>query len=197
MNQLLVQRGAGTGSLYYTAVLRHTEPAAGATALSRGMVVSRVYTLRSKSCGAKSQPRCAPVSSVPAGADVNVTLTLVAQNDLHHVLLEDPFPAGAEPVDSSLQTSSVVGQQPDDGSADPAYYGWGWWWFSNVNLRDEKLVLAAAYLPAGTYQYTYTLHAQLAGQYNVPPATASEFYFPEVWGRSDGARFEISAAPLP
>ena len=197
VNQLLVQRGAGTGSLYYTAVLRHTEPAAGAAALSRGMVVSRVYTLRSKSCGAKSQPRCAPVSSVPAGADVNVTLTLVAQNDLHHVLLEDPFPAGAEPVDSSLQTSSVVGQQPDDGSADPAYYGWGWWWFSNVNLRDEKLVLAAAYLPAGTYQYTYTLHAQLAGQYNVPPATASEFYFPEVWGRSDGARFEISAAPLP
>ena len=197
VNQLLVQRGAGAGSLYYTAVLRHTEPAASAAALSRGMVVSRVYTLRSKTCGAKGQPRCAPVSSVPAGADVNVTLTLVAQNDLHHVLLEDPFPAGAEPVDSSLLTSSVVGQQPEDSSTDPAYYGWGWWWFSNVNLRDEKLVLSAAYLPAGTYQYTYTLHAQLAGQYNVPPATASEFYFPEVWGRSDGARFEISAAPAP
>ena len=121
-------------------------------------------------------------------------MTLVAPTDLHYVVLEDPIPAGTEAVDTSLLTTSVVGQAPELDRVDPFYYGWGWWWFSNTDLRDEKVVLYATYLPAGTYEYTYRLNAALAGVYNVIPTTAFETYFPEVFGRGDGTVFEVLPA---
>ena len=85
----------------------------------------------------------------------------------------------------------MVGQAPTLNYEDPLYYGWGWWWFSNTDLRDEKVVLSATFLPKGTYEYTYTLHASLAGTFNVIPTTGYEFYFPEVSGRGDGMAFKI------
>ena len=56
-------------------------------------------------------------------------------------------------------------------------------------MRDEKLVLFATSLPAGTYEYTYLLQIGLAGEYRVLPTTAYEMYFPEVMGRSDAMVF--------
>jgi len=52
-------------------------------------------------------------------------------------------------------------------------------------------MMSASYLPKGTYVYTYTLHASLAGTYQVIPTTASEFYFPDVMGRGEGMVFTI------
>ena len=60
-----------------------------------------------------------------------------------------------------------------------------------VELRDEKVVLFADYLPAGTYEFVYTFRATLPGEYHVIPTTANEFYFPEVFGRADGRLFVI------
>ena len=58
-------------------------------------------------------------------------------------------------------------------------------------LRDEKVVLSADFLPAGTYVYTYLARASTAGTFNVIPPTASEFYFPDVGGRGAGSIFEV------
>ena len=41
------------------------------------------------------------------------------------------------------------------------------------------------YLPAGTHVFTYLARAGTAGTFNVIPTTASEFYFPDVYGRGD------------
>jgi uncharacterized protein YfaS (alpha-2-macroglobulin family) len=35
------------------------------------------------------------------------------------------------------------------------------------------------------YEYTYFARAATPGEFRLPPATASEQFFPEVWGRSD------------
>jgi hypothetical protein len=160
-------------------------------ATSRGIIVSRQYFIKTPDCGGKDQPLCQPVAEAKVGQDIQVKVTLIAPNDLYYVVLEDPFPAGAEAVDTSLQTTSVVGQPPELKPSDPLYYGWGWWWFSNTDLRDEKVVLFASYLPRGTYEYDYTLHAALTGTYQVIPTHASEFYFPEVFGNGDGQVFTI------
>lgn len=191
-NRLVVNRGTGDGRLYYTAHLQVYRPVEEVRAESRGIVVGRQYTVASETCGGKDQPACPAVSAATEGQDIRVRLTIVAPNDLYHVLVEDPIPAGTEPIDTSLLTTSVVGQPPELSPADPLYYGWGWWWFSNTDLRDEKVVLFAEYLPKGTYEYTYTLHASLPGQYRVIPPVAQEFYFPEVNGRGDGMVFTIN-----
>jgi uncharacterized protein YfaS (alpha-2-macroglobulin family) len=70
---------------------------------------------------------------------------------------------------------------------------WGWWFFSHVELRDEKVVLSASYLPAGTYEYTYLVRAIIPGEFRVMPPTAYEFYFPEVYGRGEGRIFTVTS----
>jgi uncharacterized protein YfaS (alpha-2-macroglobulin family) len=64
---------------------------------------------------------------------------------------------------------------------------WGWWYFDHIQYRDEKVVFLSQFLPAGTYQYTYFLQPNIPGTYQVMPTTAREQYFPEVFGRSEGA----------
>jgi len=70
--------------------------------------------------------------------------------------------------------------------------GWGWWYFSHVELRDEKVVLSADYLPGGTYVYSYLARAGTSGTFKVIPPTASEFYFPDVAGRGAGSLFVVT-----
>jgi uncharacterized protein YfaS (alpha-2-macroglobulin family) len=138
--------------------------------------------------------RCQAVSEAQVGDVIQVRLTIIAPNDLHYVVVEDPFPAGAEGVDRSLQTTSVVGERPSLTRTDrssPWGGGWGWWWFSHTEMRDEKAVLFATYLPRGTYEYTYLIRASLPGEYRAIPTHAYEMYFPEVFGRSDGGVFGI------
>jgi alpha-2-macroglobulin len=108
-------------------------------------------------------------------------------------MVEDPLPAGMEAVDTSLKTTSQIGQNPALNRTDKYSYfdGWGWWWFTHSELRDEKVALFATNLPAGTYEYTYQIRAGVDGTFNVLPAHAEEMYFPEVFGRSDGSQFVI------
>ena len=191
-NRLTISRGAGDGRLYYTANLNVYEPVGDVRAINRGISVSRQYRLKTDICGGQDQPECQIITEAKAGQDIEVRVSLVAPNDLYYVTLEDPLPAGAEAVDTSLQTTSVVGQPPALDPKDPLYYGWGWWWFSNTDLRDEKVVLFASFLPKGTYEYTYVMHASLPGTYQVIPTQARETYFPDVQGTGDGVVFKIN-----
>ncbi len=154
-------------------------------AANRGIIIDRKYSLL-------NDPDGAPVTSAEVGQPVQVTLTIIAPSNLHYVVVEDPLPAGADAVNPNLQTSSQVGTQPSLSRERPLSRGWGWWWFSNTEFRDEKVVLYATYLARGTYQFEYVMYPGLAGEYNVIPPTGQEFYFPEVYGRGDGSLFTIT-----
>ena len=94
-------------------------------------------------------------------------------------------------IDINLKTTqSRTDSQFDPRS--PFEQGWGWWYFNRVEYRDEEVRFYADYLPAGTYQYTYFLQANIPGEYQVMPAQAKQTYFPEVNGRSDGLKFTIT-----
>jgi len=188
-NRVEIARSAGPGVLYYTAHLHAFLPVEEVTALNRGVIVGRSYER------ADCQEDCEPISEARVGDVIRARLTIIAPHDLYYLIVEDPFPAGLEPIDVSLQTSSVVGTQPEAERVDvqqPWWWDWwGWEWFTDSDLRDEKLVLFATSLPAGTYEYTYLLQVGLAGEYRVLPAAAYEMYFPEVMGRADGMVFTV------
>ncbi len=185
LNKLVISRTDGPGNLYYTEHLRVFLPVPQIQPLDRGLVVERHYTLPGSST---------PITAAQVGDNVTVHLTIIAPNDLHYVVIEDPIPAGTDAVNPNLSTSQQIGTQPELNPADPLSQGWGWWYFSNIEFRDQKVVLNSTYLPAGTYEYVYTIRAGLAGTFNVIPATGSEFYFPEVYGRSAGSTFTITNA---
>jgi hypothetical protein len=182
-NRLAITRTDGTGNLYYTAHLRAYLPVPEIEPLDAGILINRRYTL-----GTDTNT---PVDTARVGDNVQVRLTVIVPHDLHYVVIEDPIPAGADAVNPELATSQQFGTRPELNSRNPLSRGWGWWYFSNIEYRDEKVVLYSTYLPAGTYEYVYTIRAGLEGTYNVIPATGQEFYFPEVYGRSAGSTFTV------
>jgi len=189
-NRLTITRGDGQGRLYYTAHLRVFLPVQDIKPVSRGITVNRRYTLASCTDG----PKCPDVKEVKLGDVIRVDLTIVAPNDLYYAVVEDPLPAGGEAVDLGLATTSLLEKGPEltrQVGGNRSYYWWWWHWYSRSELRDEKVVLFADYLAKGTYEYSYTFRATLPGDYQVIPTVAREFYFPEVFGRSDGRLLSI------
>jgi hypothetical protein len=204
-NLLTVARTDGNGRLYYSAHLKVYLPVEEIEPVDRGVIVSRRYTLESclEEKASDRNKVCPEVREAKLGDVIRVDLTIIAPNDLYYVVVEDPLPAGAEAIDTGLATTSLLAIEPtlhrtsrlffDEGGEvyDYPYY-WYWWrWYSRSELRDEKVVLFADYLPKGTYEYSYTMRATLPGDYHVIPTLATEFYFPEVFGRSDGRLLSI------
>ncbi|HSM58263.1 MAG TPA: Ig-like domain-containing protein [Candidatus Sulfomarinibacteraceae bacterium] len=188
-NYFIFERGEGPGRLYYTTHLDAFVNADAVEAVSRGITVERVYY--DAECDPEEET-CEPLTSIEAGQRVRVELTVVAPNDLVYVRVEDPLPAGAEAVDPGLATSaSGLGGQITPEQGEYRWGFWGWWFFNHIEYRDEKVVFLSNQLPAGTYQYSYYLETPIPGDYQVRPAVAYEEFFPEVFGRSDGLRFEI------
>ena len=186
-NQLYFSRSNDSGQLYYTTQLRYTLDALAVDARSRGMVVDRRFEI-----AGENGPE--PVSSASVGDVISVTVTIVAPTDLHHVLVEAPIPAGAEPIEPRLETESAQYGPPQmtpmeepGGEAGP----WRPWVPTYIDIRDDKVALFATDLPAGAYQYTFQMRAGIPGEYRVLPAHGEEMYFPEVWGRSAGSLFVV------
>lgn len=184
-NALEIGRTEGPGVLYYTAHLRAFLPVPLIEPLNRGIVVQRQYV---------SPESGEPITEARVGDLVQVRLTIITPNDLYYPVIEDPIPAGTEGVNPDLATSEQIGTRPGLDISDPLSQGWGWWWFSNIEFRDEKVVLYSTYLPAGTYEYVYSIRAGLPGEYNVIPPTGYQFYMPEVFGRGAGSTFTVLPA---
>jgi len=195
LNVLGIARTAGPGRLYYTAHLEVYQPVEALEPADRGFSIQRRYTLAS--CAAEkikaggSVLDCPEVREVKLGDVIRVDLTIITPHDRYYVVVEDPLPAGGEAVDTGLATTSLLAMEPN--LSRPSSRWWWWWnWYSRSELRDEKVVLFADVLGAGTYEYSYTFRATLPGEFRVIPTVAKEFYFPEVFGRSDGRLLTIA-----
>jgi uncharacterized protein YfaS (alpha-2-macroglobulin family) len=188
-NALVIQRQSGTGRLYYTAALEVNRPVEDVAPLDRGISVSRSYY----PFGANLKT-ASPSTSTAVGDMLTVRLTIVVPADVYHFAVEDYIPGGTEILNTNLKTS-LLGPNGEPGPlydpSDPFGSGWGWWLFNAAQIYDDHITWAASYLPAGTYDLTYTLTVLQPGQYHVLPAHAWMLYFPEVQGNSAGTIMEI------
>ncbi len=183
-NRLAIARDAGPGNLYYTAHLNVYLPVEDIAPLDQGITVSRSYF--------KLDDLETPIEQANLGELILARLTLVVPQAVHYVMVDDPLPAGLEAVDQSLSTSPQSIEIPQEYTQEDLFWrGWGWWYFTHVQFRDEKVQLSTSYLPAGTYIYTYLVRAFTVGEFNTIPPTAQEFYFPEVSGRGSGSSFTV------
>lgn len=193
-NELLFTRAAGPGNLYYSAFLNYYLPAKNIPALDRGVIVMRQYYQVDQ---ATLKPTATLITTANIGDYVQVKLTLIAPNNLHYLLVEDPLPSGFEAVDTSLKTTSAGASSPElekqiaDCAACAKYYYPFWYYWTNTELRDDKVALFADYLAQGAYEYTYLMRASVSGEFTVLPTTAQQMYEPDVFGRSSGASFVV------
>ncbi len=60
-----------------------------------------------------------------------------------------------------------------------------------IESHDDRLYLFKENMPEGVYEYEYFIRAQVPGTYLHLPAVASELYFPEIFGRTEGGYFKV------
>ncbi|MFQ3536020.1 MAG: Ig-like domain-containing protein [Aggregatilineales bacterium] len=182
VNRLTFQRAAGEGAFYYTATLDVRQPVEAIQPTDRGIRLVRTYY----------DADGKPITEARVGDVITVALEITAAHDLYYIVINDPIPAGTEAIDRSLQTTAQIGQRPELMPDEAPYrFMWGWWYFSHTQLRTDRVVLSASYLPRGSYRYVYQIQATSAGTYRVIPPHGNEFYFPEVFGRGAGSLFTV------
>jgi hypothetical protein len=174
-------------------MLNVSRPAEQAEPLSQGLSINRQYYLDGLDCARET---CTPIQSANLREKVQVRLTLNVPRDAYHVMVEDFIPAGAEILDLRLKTSQQgQGGEPEASQlydpGNPYAKGWGWWYFNTPSIFDDHILWSSENLPAGTYELTYTIVPLQAGEFQVLPAHAWEYYFPETQATSAGGKFTI------
>ena len=200
--RLTNDRAGGAAAAYFAVTVDEVPSKAPVTPDIGGIVVERWYERFDDG---------RPVTAVQAGDLVRVRLRVTVPADRAFVAVEDPLPAGLEPVDLSLRTSGTLAPfvTPESRTAEatgdrnrdgPRWQAWlygswddGWWspW-EHKALHDDKVVYFARMLWTGSYTASYVARATTAGVFTRPPAHAEEMYNPAVHGRSDGGRFSVS-----
>lgn len=193
----------GTGVLYYTALLRYTPTALPMKSLDNGLFVQRWF---------EPFEGGGQALKFRAGELVRVRVRVATNQERHYAAIEVPLPAGLEPVDTSLATTArqptsrseegaegyeADGQDDESGGSadeenDSFKYRLGFWSpFNFTERRDNRVVYFADHLPAGVHVASFVARATTPGVYLAKPARGELMYAPEVWGRSDGATFEV------
>lgn len=193
-NELALERTEGPGNLYYSAFLRYYLPVEQIKALDRGILVMRQYLAVDQ---ATLKPTARSVTTARVGEYVQVKLTIIAPTDLSYVVLEDPLPAGFEAIDTTLRTTSAAAAAPAlqeiaECTNCGDYYQPYWYYWAHSELRDDRVALFADFLGRGTYEYSYLMRAGVAGEFHALPTTAYQMYFPDVFGRGEGAKFVVT-----
>ncbi len=110
-----------------------------------------------------------------AGDRVRVRLTFTVPRDLSYVLIEDAFPSGCETTER--------GNADEEGE-------WDNWW-SNTDVRDDRIAFFARHLSRGKHTIEYNLRAQTPGAYNALPTLLQAMYAPQVRAEAGEARVSI------
>ena len=168
-----------------------------AKAVDQGISLERDYYLVGSNCpGAEG---CEAIDSIILNPNdpnqlIRVALTVNVPHDMYNFMLEDFIPAGTEVFNPELQTSQTIPDEPVDiyNPIQPFDKGWGWWVFDDAEIYDDHVLWNASYVPAGTYILTYELVPYQRGAYQVLPAHAWQYFYPEVQGTTSGDLFTIN-----
>ena len=118
---------------------------------------------------------------LPADELVLVDVLVATAVTRHHVVIDDPLPAGLEAVDFELATTSEALR--DAVVQAPPLQGFATTW-SDRELRDDRVLHMTDELAPGLYRFQYLARPTTLGRFVVPPTRAFEMYQPEVSGRT-------------
>ncbi len=123
---------------------------------------------------------------------VSVDLMISIPTSRHYVVVDDPIPAGFEPVNTQLATASTVDADDNKraksvvsrfyGNSSFYWYSGSRWSFYHKELRHDRAVFYSTYLPPGKYHVSYKAQAIATGEFTAMPALAQEMYNPDTYG---------------
>lgn len=173
---------AGEGTLYYRLILESYLPLEQSQPIDQGIAVSREYFDENGNSTRTAQP----------GDVVTARISFVNPEGRNNVIVEDFFPAGLEGINVSLATErSGNGSRFSRTDNNHIWRGW-YYWYTNQQFYDERVVLFTDYLEEGMYEFTYRLRATTPGTFAAEPARVYEEFQPDVNGISAHAVFTVT-----
>lgn len=168
----------GKGKAYYSAKLEQILPRESLPQSEgkNGLAISReFYELeprRTEEGTLRLLPSEKPIESIEKGKLIRVILNIDAPYSSEFLLIECPIPAGCEIEEREY---------------------WDEWnfWYSGMDILDDKIVYLARVLRPGQEQIEFTLRAETIGKYKTLPASISNMYDPSIRATSSSTLFEI------
>jgi len=117
-----------------------------------------------------------PHETVESGQEIEVELTITADNNYEYLVFEDMKAAGCEPVELTSGRTYAGGL------------------VANMELRDEKVVFFVGWLRQGEHTIKYKVRAEIPGDFHVLPTKSYAMYAPKVRAISDELRMGIKDA---
>lgn len=181
-NEIGLQK-VGAGKMYVDMNLKYFLPLDKQIPESEGLEVQQEYF------DLADEKLEKPLSSAKVGQNLHGRLTVIVPEDRHYVMVEDLLPAGLEGIDFNLKTS----EQAIEGKGNPnCYYDCFNWYFNHSEVKDDRMMYFADFLPKGVYEIDYYVRTTSVGKFADLPAIAQETYYPEVFGRSAGKQFVVN-----
>ncbi|CCW36061.1 large extracellular alpha-helical protein [Chthonomonas calidirosea] len=164
----------GSSPIFYTLEVRSVETTPNDLPLPPlklpGFQLTRnYYRLSDKGELIPTNDRFAPNESIL------VRLSFVVPKDMSYVLMEDPLPAGLEVTERG--TADVEGD-------------WDYW-FSSMDIRDDRLTFFIRSLSKGKHVIDYHLRAQTAGRFTALPTRLQAMYDPDTNVETGSERVEV------
>ena len=181
VSRRLDQVKAGTIALEASTPVRWTVRVTTARKVDDTAAVSRGFTVSRRYVDVKTG---LVVERVAAGQLIKVIIDVVPARGQAWVAVDDPLPAGFEPVQQGLASSENV-----EGGESEAGRWRGW---DQIELRDQRALAFADRLTA-PIQLTYLARATLPGTFTAPGTTVLAMYDDGV--RARGASQQIRVDP--
>lgn len=178
-NALILQ--AHHGVLHYTLTYRYNLPSDAPGALAGLRVIRIVRSPGATDVAARMDLAAlgSPISLAP-GHVFLVTLRIIADHPVDHVMITDPLPAGLEAVDSTFRTTPAA-LIPQSQS----------WAIDYQTIYSDRVQAYAGALGPGVYDLQYLVRSVTPGTYAWPGATVRLQYAPEQFGRTAAAQLIV------
>ncbi|NIA18416.1 MAG: hypothetical protein GWO79_00885, partial [Actinobacteria bacterium] len=148
-----------------------------------------------------------PIRTARVGDVLKGHIQIILPKARNFVAIEDYIPAGSELINFNLDTeniSSIRSENSSNRKNSNCYggyrgcYNWYDAWKKERKLnpeveemRNDRVFLFKERLQEGIYEYDYYIRLLVPGKFNHLPATVSEMYFPENFGRTSGGWFVV------
>jgi uncharacterized protein YfaS (alpha-2-macroglobulin family) len=189
------------GTVHYAVELKVAKEGASLVPMDEGLSVEKLI----RAVDPSELPNASKViaerseNTAQLGQLILVDLLVESAEARRYVVIDDPLPAGFEPIELAFKTTAQALAVAEGTPVSPESQGWQSQGYGALRslpgihreMRDERVLFFLPEVPPGIYHFRYLARATSPGTFLVPPTRAECMYDPEVFGQSRGTSVEI------
>lgn len=198
----------GEGTVFYSARFRYAFMSQPTEPLEEGLTIQRSQrVIHFQNIEDALAARLGTDETTFKEGDLILTdLELVVPTPRNNLVIEDPIPAGLEPVNTGFATTPEWILKALGGGRNYQFqttmrnrgehartYAYRNDWYRQ-ELRDDRASFFVHHAAPGLYRFQYLTRAITPGTFQRPPVRAEDMYAPDVYGRSGGSFVRVIAA---